>query len=164
MAGHARCAMFALLTLLSAGVAASPLNSTVASGTARSAAMEDLLDVGAGSVTCPGGAYSCPTGSLCVCDRSRHCVACLTHAASLNHGEVAAVGAIAQILEDKFVRAPRGCVWFSCTARRLSSCVATARTSTASPGQRGPCRTSSTRITTTSTRRTVTWRRILCMV
>lgn len=98
--------MFALLTLLSAGVAASPLNSTVASGTARIAAMEDLLDVGAGSVTCPGGAYSCPTGSLCVCDRSRHCVACLTHAASLNHGEVAAVGAIAQILKDKFVRPP----------------------------------------------------------
>ncbi len=146
------------------------LNSTAASSpsgvAAHSAAMEDLLGVGEGAVTCPDGKSSCPFDNLCVCDRSHHCVACLTHAASLNHGEVAAVGAIAQILESKFVRLPNHfhTPWLLVLLSiYLRTCVPAARTSTASLGQRAPCRTSSTRTTTTTSRRTATWRRIWCM-
>ena len=101
----AAAALAALLPLLLASSTPEVAAAAAQPNSTATATMVDLLAAGAGDLTCPGGRYSCPsTTDLCVCDRSHRCVACLTHAASLNHGEVAAVGAIAQILEDKFVR------------------------------------------------------------
>ena len=101
----AAAALAALLPLLLASSTPEVAAAAAKPNSTTTATMVDLLAAGAGDLTCPGGRYSCPSSTdLCVCDRAHRCVACLTHAASLNHGEVAAVGAIAQILEDKFVR------------------------------------------------------------
>ena len=79
-------------------------HAAAAAATTATATMVDLLPMNAtaGTVACKDGKSTCAAGALCICDHRSHCIACLTNGASLSRGEVAAVGAIAEILENKF--------------------------------------------------------------